>query len=202
MNSENAPSIIISIVVLTMLIAGIISRKDIALRQVFKYCILWLILGLFVIALYSYRFEFSDFKQRMMSSINPSKPILDKENKQIIIKISDDGHYYLQALVNGQKITFMIDTGASSVAISQDDAKTIGIDTKKLNYNQRYQTANGISFGASVNLESIDIDGYKISNVKASVTPNLVGASLFGMSALKKFSSYQFSQDTLTLYLP
>ena len=202
MNSDQLPSATVSIIVLVMLIAGLLSSKRVSFSQAIKYSVLWLLFGLIIVILYSYRFEFTELKNRVAGSINPTKPRLDREKRQIVIKISDDGHYYLRAEINKKNILFMVDTGATSVAISGEDAKTIGFDVKKLNYNKKYQTANGISFGASVNLDAINIDGYVINNINASVNPNLSGASLFGMSALKKFSSYQFINDTLILYLP
>ncbi|MDR0296627.1 MAG: TIGR02281 family clan AA aspartic protease [Rickettsia sp.] len=68
-------------------------------------------------------------------------------NKQgeLVISCSNDGHFYINALVNGVKIKFMIDTGASDVALTTSDAKMLGFDLSKLNYTRTYSTANGIA---------------------------------------------------------
>ena len=93
----------------------------------------------------------------------------------------------------------MIDTGASDLVLSLKDAKKVGIDVRKLNFNKRYQTANGVTYGASVSLDQVEFGGVKFGNIPASVNNSQMGTSLLGMSFLRNFKKYEFYRDKLIL---
>ena len=124
-----------------------------------------------IIIIYSYRFDFIDLKQRIFSELNPSKPSIDKENK-IIINISQDQHFYIQAKINQKDILFLVDTGASDITLAKEDAKKVGINLNKLTFNRLYQTANGKSWGASTIVEELNIANSSFKNVNISINQN------------------------------
>jgi aspartyl protease family protein len=187
-----------SALLIVVLTAGLITRKEVATSKILKYLAIWSGVVIVLIALYSYRYEFSDFKNRLFAEINPANPQATKSG-EIVINISQDGHFYVNAKINGQEIRFMVDTGASDIAINMNDARKIGLSTKSLIFNKRYQTANGISWGAGVILEEVEIANVKFSNIAASVGNNNMGVSLLGMSFLKQLKKYEFYQDKLVL---
>jgi aspartyl protease family protein len=166
--------------------------------QAIKYSLIWLVIAILMVAAYSYRFEFSDFKKRITREINPSEAIINDE-QQIIVNISNDKHFYVNIKINGVPIRFMIDTGASDVMINIADAKKIGVDTKKLVFNKRYETANGMAFGAMIKVNELEISDIKFTNINASINNVDIGVSLLGMSFLRKFTKYEFFQDKLIL---
>jgi aspartyl protease family protein len=191
---QNFSYLALLVVVLT---AGIISRKELSLNKTVKYLAAWAGIAIFLVALYSYRHEFADFKHRILHEINPATP----QNKAglIVINISQDGHFYVNALVNGAEIRFMVDTGASDIAINLNDAKKMSLNIKTLIFNKRYQTANGMSLGAGVILDEVEIAGVKFMNLGASVNGGNMGVSLLGMSFLNKLKRYEVYQDKLIL---
>src|SRR5579863_1093531 len=71
---------------------------------------------------------------------------------EFVFHRASDGHYYVDAEVNGAPIHFMVDTGASYVTLSPDDARTAGLDLSDTDFNQRASTANGIARIAPVTL--------------------------------------------------
>jgi aspartyl protease family protein len=180
------------------MIGGLASRKDLPFGKILKYLGIWSAIGFIAISLYSYRYEFSGFKNRILGEINPSSAQIT-ESGELIILLSQDGHFYMDVRINGVAMRFMIDTGASDITISLDEAKRIGIDLKKLSFDKPYQTANGTSWGANVNLEEIEVGNVKFKNVSASVNNAEMGTSLLGMSFLRKFRKYEFYQDRLVL---
>ena len=184
--------------ILIILVSGLVSRRDFAYAKVVKYLALWSVIGFFFVILYSYRFEFYDFKDRILGEINPSYARVDEEGK-LLINISQDGHFYLNLRINGELILFMVDTGATDVVLSKRDAIRAGINLKELNFNRVYQTANGKSFGAFIVLDKVEIAGIKFDKVYASVNDSDMGTSLLGMSFLRKFRRYEFYQDQLIL---
>lgn len=184
--------------ILLFLFTGLIARRDLSFRKIFKYLSIWLGIAIIIISLYSYRYEFFDFKNRILGEINPSAARINEEG-QISINISRDGHFYIDVKVNGTMIKFMVDTGASDIALNSNDAKNAGIDIENLIFDKRYQTANGISLGAGVILKEMNISGVKFKNISASVNSSEMGTSLLGMSFLKQCRKYEFYQDKLIL---
>jgi len=183
---------------LVLLVSSLLSRRDLDFKKVLKYLAAWAAIGFVVVALYAYRFEFADFKSRIVGELNPTKARISKEG-ELVINLAQDGHFYLDTKINGAPIRFMIDTGASDITLSLADAKKIGINVKNLNFNKAYQTANGKSWGAFVALEEIEVANVKFINVGASVNNAPMGVSLLGMSFLRQFKKYEFYQDRLIL---
>ena len=184
--------------ILVLLVSSVASRRDLDFKKILKYLAAWAGIGFVVVTLYAYRFEFSDFKARILGEMNPSLAQVGKSG-ELIVNLSQDGHFYLNVKVNGVPVRFMIDTGASDTVLSLDEAKKVGIDVQKLRFNKIYQTANGKSFGASVVLDKITIADVVFRDVAASVNSAEMGTSLLGMSFLRQFRKYEFYQDRLLL---
>lgn len=110
-----------------------------------------------------------------------------------------DGHFWAEAAVDGQAVRFLVDTGATAVSLSLNDAKRLGIDTSKLNYEYSVITAEGRTRAASVQLASVAISGVKIRNVDALVIEKGLETSLLGMSYLGRLSSFQATRRSLVL---
>lgn len=112
---------------------------------------------------------------------NPNKISKLGESSTVVLKRGLDGHYRSEALINGQKVNVLVDTGATGVAISQrvaDKLKLQSIDAIRTN------TANGDSVGYMVRLKSVQIGGVHANNVSAMIAPGLDGDVLLGMSFL------------------
>jgi len=112
---------------------------------------------------------------------------------------ASDGHYYLPMQANGRTITFMVDTGASQIVLSPDDAKRLDIDLGQLNYFGRAATANGVVRSAPVHLDSLTVGPFSDSNISVWVTEGDLDRSLLGMDYLQKFPNIQFSNDRMIL---
>lgn len=121
------------------------------------------------------------------------------DGQRIEIGASHDGHFYLTADVNGQPIRFMVDTGASSVFLSQDDARSAGIDPDALTYNSAAITANGRVRTADVRLDSFAVGDIIDNNVTAQVTDSDMDGSLLGLAYLNRYARITLEGDTLIL---
>lgn len=106
---------------------------------------------------------------------------------EIRLPRSEDGHYYAQLTIKGTKVLFMVDTGASQVALSQKDAKRLGFDPDSLVFSGRAQTANGTIRTAQVTLEKVELGPYQDDKIRASVGDGELGTSLLGMSYLDRY---------------
>jgi aspartyl protease family protein len=116
------------------------------------------------------------------------------------LKSGQNGHYFVTADINGRSVKVLVDTGASAVALSYEDAKTIGLRPNTLNFDVPVSTANGVANAASVMLDKIVIDGVRVTDVQGMVMPRgAMSGSLLGMSFLSKLSSFRVEDGTLYL---
>jgi aspartyl protease family protein len=106
-------------------------------------------------------------------------------SRKISLYKSYNGHYQAQVDVEGINIGFMVDTGASAVALRQSDAAKIGIRPGPKDYTANVSTANGIVRAAMVNLKRVELGSIVVENVKALILPDsALGTNLLGMSFL------------------
>jgi len=116
----------------------------------------------------------------------------------IVFRGNELGHVVLDAAINGAPIRMLVDTGASLVTLTQEDARAAGIDADHLAYNARVSTANGFARMAPVTLREIRIGQLSIYNVPAAVLGNL-SISLLGMSFLSRLQGYEMRDGKLTI---
>ena len=118
---------------------------------------------------------------------------------EVEIRSAANGHFYLDAEINGEAIAVMVDTGASIVALRQSDAQRAGIRVHRDDFNVSLSTANGTTYAAAVTLDSVSVDDIEIRNVRAVVIPDeQLNISLLGTSFLNKLRRFEVSGDTLT----
>ena len=132
------------------------------------------------------------------NTVSPNARIVVTQDS-VQVPRSADGHYYLQLLVDGSPVTFMVDTGASQVVLSDRDAERLGIDTDSLNYFGRAQTANGVVRTAPVKLGTVQLGEFSDTGITAWVNDGEMEQSLLGMDYLQRFSSVSFTDGTLIL---
>jgi aspartyl protease family protein len=116
------------------------------------------------------------------------------------LKAGQNGHFIVKAEINGRNVKVMIDTGASAVALSYEDASDIGLHPGNLDYNIPVSTANGMAKAAGVMLDKVEIDGVRVSDVQGMVMPEgVMRGSLLGMSFLSKLQSFKVEDGVLYL---
>ena len=121
-------------------------------------------------------------------------------NAATALKAGQNGHFFVKAEINGRTVKVLVDTGASAVALSYEDAKTIGLRPGSLDYNIPVSTANGIAKAAGVSLDKVEIDGVRVSDVQGLVMPEgAMRGSLLGMSFLGKLKSFKVEDGVLYL---
>ncbi|WP_420349177.1 retropepsin-like aspartic protease family protein [Pelagibius sp.] len=118
---------------------------------------------------------------------------------EIVLKAGAHGHFMVDATVDGEVLRFLVDTGASSIFLTPQDAERIGWSKERLTFSQRYDTANGEIRAAPVELRSVRIGQLEFYDLPASVGEAPGSISLLGMSFLKRFESYEFRGDTMIL---
>jgi len=116
------------------------------------------------------------------------------------IKADERGHFITKAEIDGSDITVMVDTGASVVALSYEDADEIGLRPGSLTYDTPVMTANGQINAARVTLRRVDIDGVRVRDVAGMVLPEgSLDGTLLGMSFLSHLRSFRVEDGVLRL---
>ncbi len=114
---------------------------------------------------------------------------------QVILQRNRAGHYVADGSINGHSVSFLVDTGATLVAIDVDVGEAMGLERGS---PWSVQTANGVVRGWRTLIASIDVAGIRQQTVPAVMLPNLGGQVLLGMSFLKRVEMIQ-KDDALTL---
>jgi aspartyl protease family protein len=117
------------------------------------------------------------------------------------VTLQDDGrgHFLVQARVDGRWIDFLVDTGASLIALRESSAAKLGVHPSARDYSVAMQTANGVGKAARIQLNSVEVNGITVRNVEAFVIPDeQLSTNLLGMSFL---SRVKFSHDRGRLVL-
>ena len=124
-------------------------------------------------------------------------PAQSAANGMVTIPRAADGHYYPRLTIDGQDLVFMADTGATSVVLSPDDARSLGIDPDALAYVGEAMTANGIVRTATVTLRNVTFGPFIDETVTAQVNESDMDGSLLGMSYLGRFSVTMAGQEMI-----
>jgi len=112
---------------------------------------------------------------------------------------SDDGHFWAEAQVNGRRVRFLVDTGATTVALTGDDARRLGLNLDELTFDRPVSTASGEVRAAMVELDYISVAGARVEKVQALVLEKGLKASLLGMSYLGRLSKFEATPTALIL---
>jgi aspartyl protease family protein len=163
------------------------ARPGTTIRNIF----IWIAIGLVLVMGYT-------LKDKIAGAIMPSAGIGGADGS-IEFQRASDGHFHVDAEVEGVLIRFLVDTGATEVVLSLADARRLGFDTEALDYTQRYNTANGIVWGAPVRLREITLGDIAVRDVRASVNSSEMDGSLLGMSFLSKLSGFSVQGERLIL---
>jgi clan AA aspartic protease (TIGR02281 family) len=123
----------------------------------------------------------------------------DEADLEYVVEAGPGGHYLVEAMVNGAPVDFLVDTGASDIVLTLEDAERLGLQPETLRFTQRFATANGEVRGAPVVLREIRIGQFSLFDVPASVNEAPLRMSLLGMSFLAQLNGYEVEDGRLIL---
>jgi aspartyl protease family protein len=132
---------------------------------------------------------------RATSDVVPALPAAEAAQ----ISKASDGHFWAEAQVNGERVRFLVDTGATAVALTAADAKRLGFEPKNLDYSYTVTTASGPARAAAVKLASISVAGARVPDVDALVIEEGLDTSLLGMTYLGRLSRFEATRSALIL---
>lgn len=196
---DKAPSVVWLGVIAALMSSGILASLRFRPVRALRDIVIWVVLFLLIVAGYSFRDDAKMLWGRIRGELAPGVATMTAPGEVQIVR-AGDSHFHVDASVNDATIAFMVDTGASMVALSWADARAAGIDPASLAFNRRVATASGIALAADIIIDRIVIGPIERRAVKGVVLPRESGdASLLGLSFLDTLTSYAVSGDRLTL---
>jgi aspartyl protease family protein len=186
------------VTILVLVSSGLFFARRINFGEVARNISIWTGLAAIILVGYTYRTEFKEVLYRVRGELVPWQAIATKNN-ELTITASPGGHFFVNGKANGKWIRFLVDTGASYVTLSPQDASRIGIDLQGLQFTQKYNTANGIGLGARYRLNRFSIGPIEFADTKISINKSEMRTSLLGMSFLERLKSFEFRDSKLYL---
>ena len=123
-----------------------------------------------------------------------------ESGSRVVVSADLRGHFVVHPTLDGKRVRMLVDTGASFVALSHEDARLAGISVSARDYTRPISTANGIVAAASVRLADVKVGDIAVRGVEALVLPpGKLGTSLLGMSFLKRLGGFEIAQGRLIL---
>ena len=121
-------------------------------------------------------------------------------SRSLTLESGQGGHYPVEARIEGRRIDFIVDTGASLVILRESDAAQIGVRPMRSDYTAIVSTANGQIKAARASLDRVEVGGITVENVQALVLPDeALGKNLLGMSFLSRLKRYEVANGRMVL---
>ncbi len=193
MSADDLASLIyLGLLLLVLSVAFLLASRG-RMGVVLTQAAVWVLIFLGVIAAYGLWPEIE-------AAIRPRQAtVVTEEGAAVEVPRAIDGHYYLTLEVNGAPVEFTVDTGATDVVLSRDDARAAGIDPDDLVFLGTALTANGEVRTARIRLRELALEGTVDRDVPAVVTDGDLRSSLLGMAYLGRFDRIEISGDRLLL---
>ena len=185
-----------------MISTGIVqSRRH--LGESLRQFAVWVLIILVLVAAYLYRYDLQSFGSRMTAGLIPGRAAVFTDNEgiqEVVLNKGMSGHFEASVAVNGETVRMLVDTGASTVALSYEDAEKLGLNPADLTYSQTVLTANGPARAAPVTLAEVAIGPIVRNDIRATVAEEgRLDQSLLGMTFLSTLDLLQMQTDELRL---
>ena len=129
-----------------------------------------------------------------------SAPAVSYGSRSLTVRPDRRGHFQVDARVDGRRMDFLVDTGATVIAIPEREAARLGIHPARREYTAHIRTANGTVYGAPTRLGMVEVGGLTVRDVEAVIMPDgTLGQNLLGMSFLSRLRRFEFADGRLVL---
>lgn len=168
------------------------------LSKALEAALFWAVVGLMLVVGYTYRFELRQAADRVIAELMPGHAIGHGRNVELVR--GKRGDFAVAAHINGARVPMVLDTGASSVVLTQEAAKAAGLPIEVLDYSVNVDTANGRTRAAPITLDRLAVGGLTERAVPALVVQRgQLKNNLLGMSFLNRLESWEVRGDRLRM---
>ena len=187
MNADRAMDIVYYGLILLLPLSALAARR-IPIGQTVRMALIWI--GIFGVV-------FLVIAQR--ERLTGLMPGAAAPNGVVRIPMADDGHFYADVRVNGVERRMLIDSGATTTALSEATAKAAGLDLGESPFGSLIETANGRVAASHTTVADLAIGPIHLTNIGAHVAPNFGDQDIIGMNVLSRLRSWRIEQGVLIL---
>lgn len=178
--------------------SGLVAAARRNLSETVFSLLTWAGAFLLLILAYSYRDDLTRLWARIRGEVLPAEAV-ETAAGTVEIRRGRDRHFQVEAEVDGAPVTFLVDTGASGIALAFDDAKAAGIDTASLTFDIPSQAVSGTVMVARTRVGLLRIGPIERRDVEVAVLPFGPNVSLLGQSFLETLASFEVNGDRMIL---
>lgn len=194
---EDGPSLIWGVIMVILLVSSLAARR-LPMGQVAKMSLAWVAIFAALFAIFSFRFEFQAIWERIKSDFAGTAG-QSVSSEAIEVKRQDDGHYWLQAEINGNPTRFMIDSGATTTAVNAKTAVDANVAVDSGGYPVIISTANGRVTAQRGVVQSLQVGPHKLVDHNVVVSESFGDTNVLGMNFLDSMKSWKVEGNIMTL---
>lgn len=198
MSQQDVVSLLAKIFGLVLVGGAVLAIFRDRFSQAIEAALIWVVVGLVLVLGYTYRFELRDGGEKILAQLVPGRAAT--RGRTVELARGQTGEFQVATVVNGKKIPMVLDTGATSVVLTDDAAKAAGLPLELIKYSVNIDTANGRTRAAAVTLDRLAIGGIIERSVPALIAqPGQLKTSLLGMSFLNRLESWEVRGERLLM---
>lgn len=199
MTGDQTAELTFAIGALILVMSGLLARR-LAFGQTLRMVLGWVAIFAIALVLYAYRAEFGMVWQRVSSELlgNQAQVV----GGTLRVPVSADGHFWVNAEVNGTEARFLIDSGATTVSLSEATAAAAGVEVDRSGFPVIINTANGQVEARRARIGRLELGPIVARDMAAIVAPNFGDTNVIGMNFLSSLQSWRVEGDTLILVPP
>jgi aspartyl protease family protein len=191
---EQAPHVLYLVLAIVLVLSSLVGSQITAGKAV-RYGLIWVAIFAGIFTLVVFRGEFGALGTRLKSELTGSaEPLVSGETLRLTKR--DDGHFWIDAKVNGAPVRFLVDSGATTTTISAATAEQAGLEAGMR--GDVSETANGTIFMPRVTASLVEIGGIRRSDLSVNINP-AGETSVLGMNFLSSLSSWGVQGDVMVL---
>ena len=198
LDDQDIASLIVKIGALVLVGGAVLTMFRSNFSKSVEYLLIWVVIGLMLVLGYTYRFDLKDIGDRVMAELMPGRAA--SKGRVVELARGNAGDFQISTEVNGKPVPMVLDTGASTVVLTNEAAKAAGLPLEMIKYTVNVDTANGRTRAASVTLDRIAVGGIVERSVPALVAqPGQLKSNLLGMTFLNRLQSWEVRGDRLVM---
>jgi aspartyl protease family protein len=169
-----------------------------ALAQHLRHAAIWIVIVAVLALAYAFAGDLQGVSRRLALAFSAGDPVRTAE-RELVIPQDESGGYSVVARVDGHRVVFLVDTGASETVLSPDDARRLGVAVDALSYDYAAETANGVGYGAPYAAGALEVGPIRMQDFAMTINQAPMSRSLLGLSFLDRLKSFEVRDRKLIL---
>lgn len=178
--------------------AGVVRAGRGVVVQHLRHAAIWAAIVAVLALGFAYRQDFIGIWRHLRVAFSAGDPVATGAH-ELVIPQDESGAFVIIGKVNGERVRFLVDTGATDTVLSPDDVRRLGVDPATLRYDHGAETANGLGYGASYVANRLEVGPIRLDDFRMTVNRSPMSESLLGLTFLNRLESFEVRGRNLIL---